>query len=166
MGFSRQDYWSGLPFSSPVDLPNPGIEPRNFLHCRWFLYRLSHLPLQEMQEICVPSLGWEYSLEDGMATHSSILAGENPKDRGAWRAIAHGIAQSRTWLKRLRTQTETGRTGGGAEGPTAQVWVIRGSSGLVVGWVAFEEYEGIHQSDKRVESFPNRVKRMCKALEV
>ena len=27
MGFSRQEYWIGLPFSSPGDLPNPGIEP-------------------------------------------------------------------------------------------------------------------------------------------
>ena len=26
-GFSRQEYWSGLPFSSPGDLPDPGIEP-------------------------------------------------------------------------------------------------------------------------------------------
>ena len=25
--FSRQEYWSGLPFPSPGDLPNPGIEP-------------------------------------------------------------------------------------------------------------------------------------------
>ena len=29
MGFSRQEYWSGLPFPSPKDLPNPGIEPRS-----------------------------------------------------------------------------------------------------------------------------------------
>ena len=29
MGFSRQKYWSGLPFPSPGDLPNPGIEPRS-----------------------------------------------------------------------------------------------------------------------------------------
>ena len=29
MGFSRQEYWSGLPFSSPGDLPDPGIEPRS-----------------------------------------------------------------------------------------------------------------------------------------
>ena len=28
-GFSRQEYWSGLPFSSPGDLPDPGIEPRS-----------------------------------------------------------------------------------------------------------------------------------------
>ena len=28
-GFSRQEYWSGLPFPSPGDLPNPGIEPQS-----------------------------------------------------------------------------------------------------------------------------------------
>ena len=27
MGFSRQEYWSGLPFPTPGDLPNPGMEP-------------------------------------------------------------------------------------------------------------------------------------------
>ena len=29
MGFSRQEYWTGLPFPSPGDLPDPGIEPRS-----------------------------------------------------------------------------------------------------------------------------------------
>ena len=29
MGFSREEYWSGLPFPSPGDLSNPGIEPRS-----------------------------------------------------------------------------------------------------------------------------------------
>ena len=29
MGFPRQEYWSGLPFPSPGDLPDPGIEPRS-----------------------------------------------------------------------------------------------------------------------------------------
>jgi len=29
MGFSRQECWSGLPFPSPGDLPDPGIEPRS-----------------------------------------------------------------------------------------------------------------------------------------
>ena len=29
MGFSRQEYWSGLPFPSPGDLPNPGIKPES-----------------------------------------------------------------------------------------------------------------------------------------
>ena len=39
--FSRQEYWSGLPFPSPGDLPNPGIE-LGLLHCRQILYHLSH----------------------------------------------------------------------------------------------------------------------------
>ena len=29
MGFSKQEYWGGLPFSPPGDLPNPGIKPRS-----------------------------------------------------------------------------------------------------------------------------------------
>ena len=29
MGFSRQEYWDGLPFPSPRDLPGPGIEPES-----------------------------------------------------------------------------------------------------------------------------------------
>ena len=29
MGFSRQEHWSGVPFPSPGDLPDPGIEPRS-----------------------------------------------------------------------------------------------------------------------------------------
>ena len=41
MEFSRQEYWSGLPFPSPGDLPDPGIDP-GLLHCGQRLYRLSH----------------------------------------------------------------------------------------------------------------------------
>ena len=40
----------------------------------------------------VQSLGWE-DLEEGMATHSSILAWRDPKDRGTWAAV-HGVAKS------------------------------------------------------------------------
>ena len=42
MGFSRQKYWSGLPFPSPGDLPNSEIEPRSPLLQADFL--LSELP--------------------------------------------------------------------------------------------------------------------------
>ena len=41
MNFSRQEYWRGLPFPSPGDLPYPGNEP-GLLHWRQILYRLSH----------------------------------------------------------------------------------------------------------------------------
>ena len=40
--------------------------------------------LPAMQETWVQSLGWEGPLEQGMATHSSILAWRIPVDRGAW----------------------------------------------------------------------------------
>ena len=49
-----------------------------------------------MQETWVRSLGWEDALEKGMATHSSILAWRIPMDRGAWWAMVHGVAKSRT----------------------------------------------------------------------
>ena len=52
--------------------------------------------LPAMWETCVQSLGWEDPLEEGMATHSSILAWRIPVDRGAWQAAAHGVAKSRT----------------------------------------------------------------------
>ena len=81
MGFSRQEYWSGLPFPSPGDLPKLGIEPGS--------------PV--LQTVSLPfELNWEaheliyglhyveiYSLytnivEKEMATHSSILAWRIP----------------------------------------------------------------------------------------
>ena len=43
--------------------------------------------LPAMWETWVRSLGWEDPLEEGMATHSSILAWGIPMDRGVWRAI-------------------------------------------------------------------------------
>ena len=41
-------------------------------------------------------LGWDDLLEDGMATHSSILAWRIPMDRGAWQVTVHGVANSWT----------------------------------------------------------------------
>ena len=40
--------------------------------------------------------GWEDPPEEGMTTHSSILAWRIPMDRGAWRATVHGVTKSRT----------------------------------------------------------------------
>jgi len=51
-----------------------------------------------MQETWVQSLGWEDPLEEGKATHSSILAWRIPMDRGAWQAAVHEAAKSRTQL--------------------------------------------------------------------
>ena len=54
--------------------------------------------LPAMQETWVQSLGWEDPLEEGIATHSNILAWRMPMDRGAWWATVHGAAKSWTCL--------------------------------------------------------------------
>ena len=54
--------------------------------------------LPAMWETWAQSLGWEDSLEEGMATHSNILAWRIPMDKGAWRAIVLGVAKSQTCL--------------------------------------------------------------------
>ena len=128
MRFSRQEYWSGLPFPSSGDFPNSGTEPRCLaLHVdslptdlwgkslfiylwRYTYWRASlvaHMVknLPAVQEAWVQSLSWEDPLEEGMATHSSILAWRIPVGRGAWRATVHGVAQSRTRLSDLAQHT-------------------------------------------------------------
>ena len=47
-------------------------------------------------ETWVRFLGWEDPLEEGMATHSRILAWRIPMDTGAWRAAIHGVTKS--WI--------------------------------------------------------------------
>ena len=51
----------------------------------------------------VPFLGGEDPLEEEMAAHSSVLAWENPVDRGAWWTTVHGVVESWMRLKRLST---------------------------------------------------------------
>ena len=50
------------------------------------------------QKTRVQSLGWEDPLEEGMATHSSILAWSICIDRGTWWATVRGVTKSQTWL--------------------------------------------------------------------
>ena len=108
MGFSRREYWSGLPFPSPGDLPDPGIKPRTpaiqadslptelpgdsqiymyhifFIHSLfWWLLRLVAQTvkcLPTMWETWVQSLGQEDLLEKGI--YSSILAWGIPWKEG------------------------------------------------------------------------------------
>ena len=51
-----------------------------------------------IQETWFWSLVQEVSLEKEMATHFSILAWENPMDRGTWQATVHRVTKNRTWL--------------------------------------------------------------------
>ena len=54
--------------------------------------------LPALRETWVRSLGLEDPLEEGMATHSSILAWRIPMDSGTWWAIVHEVAKSQTQL--------------------------------------------------------------------
>ena len=54
-----------------------------------------------MQETRVQFLGGEDPLEEGVATHFSILAWRIPRTRGAWWATVHELTKSQTQLKRL-----------------------------------------------------------------
>ena len=78
MGFSRQEYWSGLPFSSPGNLPDPGIEPLLCL-LRW---QVISLPLAKFFTT------WEawkyYNLGEGNGNPLQYSCLENPMDGGAW----------------------------------------------------------------------------------
>ena len=49
--------------------------------------------LLAMQDTWVQFLAWKDPLEEGMATHSSILVWRIPMDRGAWRATGHGVTK-------------------------------------------------------------------------
>ena len=50
--------------------------------------------LAAVQETWIQSPCWEDPLEEGMATHSGILAWRILIDRGAWQATVHGVAKS------------------------------------------------------------------------
>ena len=60
--------------------------------------RVAHMlkSLPAMWETWVQSLGWEEPVEEGLATHSSILAWRIPVDRGAWRATVQEVEKS--WI--------------------------------------------------------------------
>ena len=105
MGFlsSSDDKESACNAGDPGSTPGLGRSPGEgigyLLQYSWaslVAQMVKNLPV--MRETWVPSVGWEDPLEEGMATHSSILAWKIPIDRGAWWATVHGVANYRTRL--------------------------------------------------------------------
>ena len=83
--------------SIPASGSSPGEGIRYPLQYSWaslVAQMVKNLPA--MQETWVQSLGLEDPLEEGTATHSSILAWRIPMDRGAWWVTVHGVEKSRT----------------------------------------------------------------------
>ena len=115
MRFARQEYWSGLTFPSPGDLPNSGIKP-SLLHSRQILYQLNYQESPMIYYIwgfpCVSDskkyicnagdegliLGSGRSPGEGNDYPSQCSCLENSMDRGTRRAIVLGVAKNRTWL--------------------------------------------------------------------
>ena len=72
--------------------------PVDCLDKSWCEHKRATLEAPGPHVTWVPSLGWEDPMEEGMATHSSILAWRIPIDRGAWWATVHRAAKSPTGL--------------------------------------------------------------------
>ena len=80
MEFSRQEYWSRLPFPSPGDHPDPGIEPRS--PTLWADALPSEPPGNAGDPGSIPGLGRSPGEGNNNPLQYSCL--ENPMDRGAW----------------------------------------------------------------------------------
>ena len=91
--FSRQEYWSGLPFPSPGELPNPGIKPGSPT------LRADTLP-SEPQPACNSDLclitGWGRSPGGGNGYPLQYSRMQNPMERGVWQATVYGVTKSWT----------------------------------------------------------------------
>ena len=86
---------AGDPSSIPGLGSSPGEGIGYPLQYSWaylVVQRVKNLPA--MRETWIRSLGWVDPLEEGMATHSSILAWRIPMDKRAWRATLHGVSES------------------------------------------------------------------------
>ena len=105
MGFSRQEYWSGLPFPSPGDLPDPGIKPRSpALQADALPSELPGKPLVVKNPPAnagdirdaglIPELG--RLPKEGHSNPLQYSCLENPIDRGAWWAAVHRVTTSQT----------------------------------------------------------------------
>ena len=72
MEFSRQEYWSRQPFSSPGDLPDPRIKP-SLLHCRWILYHLSSVQFSSVTQSCLTLCDPMNHSTPGLPVHHQLL---------------------------------------------------------------------------------------------
>ena len=83
-----------------------------------------------VQETWVRSQGWEDHLEEGAATHSSILAWRTTMNRGAWHAAAHGVSNRQTQLSDTTHNTKN-ISFGILQGQTLPPLSVNSASGFI-----------------------------------
>ena len=123
MGFSRQEYWSGLPFPSPGDLPNPGIEPGSpALQADTNLWATREKGLRDQEILCITSSCLHPLLPYSLAKYTLKCVKYEPR--------VPGIGKKEEWV-----QKEGHLKGGDVEKakahrqtPTLQRWDFPGSS--------------------------------------
>ena len=119
-GFSRQEYWSGLPFPPPGDLPDPGIKPESpaspALAGGFFtseppgkINRIVGVSYEcrQIRKLRASRFAWKKSYDtprqgvigEGNGNPLQYSCQENPRNGGAWWAAIYGVAQSRTQLR-------------------------------------------------------------------
>ena len=90
IGFSKQEYWSGLLCPPPEDLPNSRIKPMSLTY-------LALLGGSLLTSLPFPG--------EGNGTPLQCSCPENPRDGGAWWAAVYRVSQSWTRLKRLSSSS-------------------------------------------------------------
>ena len=122
MGFSRQQYWSGLSFPSPGDLPDPGIK-LGFLHCRQMIYQLSYEGSLEMKIMVPISSISSLSLLPGLGR--SAGEGIGYPLQYSWASLVAQLVKNpplmwETWVRSLAWEYPLER--GKASQPTPVFW--------------------------------------------
>ena len=87
MEFSRQEYWSGLPFPSPGDLPDPGIKPQSLaLHADSLLLEPPGKPKTVSRHCQKSAMGGKSHIHKNLASHffSFILRDFQAKEAHPW----------------------------------------------------------------------------------
>ena len=92
IGFSRQEYWRGLPCPPPVYFPVPGVELRSLMSPKLANLKASAYTVGDPGSS--PGSGRSSGEGNGKPLQYSCL--ENPMDRGARQATVHWVAKSRT----------------------------------------------------------------------
>ena len=102
MGFSRQEYWSGLPCPPPGDLPDPAIELESHISCigrffttsaTWEAWRLGSVNTEQMTELMMPGAFAHPRLSFLLSDKSSAKESHDPGE-GATRVLLVGLRTS------------------------------------------------------------------------